>query len=146
MQVSCGVIYKNYKILLVKKAYGDYKDKWEFPGGKRDNSDKSIKSGLQRELKEELNCDSVIHDLIHFMKIKKQDINLPQDLLLYFYNVYLVTNTITLSKEHTEFKWVTFEEAKTMDLIKWDYKLLKMFEDYFNEDYFTADLLAKLDD
>ena len=133
MQIGCGVIYKDDKILLVKKAYGTYKDKWEFPGGKRDPIDKSIQECLKRELLEELNCQTKVHELIYFMKIKKVETGLTKDLNLYFYNIQLLTDKITLSKEHTEYKWVTFIEARNMDLIKWDFRLISYFEDYFTE-------------
>jgi len=137
MQVACGVIYKKSRILLVKKAYGDYKNKWEFPGGKRDKFDRSIKQCLKRELIEELNCNSKIGDLIYFMKIKKEDSKTSKDLFLYFYNAQLLSHTITLSKEHTSYKWVSFDEARGMDLIRWDFKLLKYFENYLNKHNFT---------
>lgn len=132
MQIGCGVIYKDNKILLIKKAYGTYKDKWEFPGGKRDPSDPSLKYCLARELLEEINCDVKVHELIYYMKIKKEQVNLAKDLDLFFYNIQLLTYKIKLSKEHTDFKWVSFSEARNMDLIKWDYKLLSYFDDYFN--------------
>ena len=37
--IGCAIIYENNKLLLVKKAYGDFKDKWEFAGGKKEEEE-----------------------------------------------------------------------------------------------------------
>lgn len=131
MQIACGVIYIEGKILLLKKAYGKYEGLYEFPGGKRDDEDLNLKYALKRELREELGCDGSIHELIHFMKINKEDCGTNEDLLLYFYHAKLEDFNIRLSKEHKEYIWVTFEEAKELPLIKWDYALLDYFQQYF---------------
>ena len=34
IEVCAAVIIKDEKILLTQRGYGEYKDKWEFPGGK----------------------------------------------------------------------------------------------------------------
>ena len=132
MQIPCAVIYHNNKILLLKKAYGTYEGLYEFPGGKRNIEDPNLKYTLKRELKEEINCKGKVLNLIHFMKISKQDCNTKEDLFLYFYHVTLEENfIITLSKEHTDYKWISFDEAKTIKMIKWDYSLLDYFKHYF---------------
>lgn len=125
MQIGCGVIYRDKKLLLVKKAKGEYKDKWEFPGGKRETNETTQKC-IEREVMEEINCKCVVGELIYYYKIREKNMD------LYFHNVYLLNLDIKLSEEHTEYKWVSIEEAKKMDLIKWDYTLLEYLEYYFN--------------
>jgi len=56
IEVVAAVIIKNRKILAAKRGYGEFKGKWEFPGGKiKENESK--KEALKREIKEELNTD-----------------------------------------------------------------------------------------
>ena len=126
-QVVCGIVYDRdtKKILLLKKAAGDYAGLYEFPGGKREKYDKSIKKCLERELLEEINCYCDINELIYYLYLPKLDIN------LYFYNTELATQYIELSEEHTEYKWVKIKEAYNLKMNSEDYKLLKYLETYF---------------
>jgi 8-oxo-dGTP diphosphatase len=56
IEVVAAVIVKNDTILATQRGYGEFKDKWEFPGGKiQDNETKE--EALIREIKEELNAD-----------------------------------------------------------------------------------------
>ena len=63
VEVSAGVIVKGDNILAAQRGYGEFKGKWEFPGGK-------IKKGefdedaLVREIKEELNADINVIDYL----------------------------------------------------------------------------------
>lgn len=122
-QIGCAVIYREdtNKLFLMKKAKGGL---YEFPGGKRE-LDESITKCVRREVWEELNCESSVHELLHYNKIPDPRYS---HLHLYFYKVNLLTFDIKLSKEHTEYCWVTFDEARKMDLIEWDYKLLDYLE------------------
>ena len=129
MQVSCGVIFENNKLLLLKKAYGQFKGKYEFPGGKRTDYE-TLRECLARELLEEISCDSFIGDLIHFAHIKKEDINEEEDINLYFYDVSLLNKDIQLSDEHTNYIWVSFEDTKKINMIDWDYSFLRNIKPY----------------
>ena len=56
IEVVAAVIVKNDTILATQRGYGEFKGKWEFPGGKiKDNESKE--EALIREIKEELNAD-----------------------------------------------------------------------------------------
>ena len=132
MQVGCAVIFENNKLLLLKKSKGIFKDKFEFPGGKREDLDISIKYCIKRELLEEIGCKSYIHELLYFEKIPKIELNTEEDIHLYFYRVQLKNKNITLSQEHSDYLWVTFQEARELNMIEWDYKILDFLEKYFS--------------
>lgn len=52
--VTAAAVFHNNRLLLVQRAEGDsYPGRWEIPGGSVDQTDKSIKSALARELREE---------------------------------------------------------------------------------------------
>ena len=53
IQVVAAVISHNNKILITQRGYGDFKGKWEFPGGKIE-PDEIPQEALIREIKEEL--------------------------------------------------------------------------------------------
>ena len=59
IEVVAAVIVKDDNILATQRGYGEFKGKWEFPGGKiQDNESKE--EALKREIKEELNADITV--------------------------------------------------------------------------------------
>ena len=56
IQVVAGLIQDGGKVFATQRGYGDYKDFWEFPGGKMETGE-TPPQALVRELKEELAID-----------------------------------------------------------------------------------------
>lgn len=56
VHVVAAVIRKNDKIFATQRGYGEFKDGWEFPGGKIEEGETS-EQALVREIKEELDTD-----------------------------------------------------------------------------------------
>ncbi len=54
VKVVAAIIHRDGKILVTQRAAGEFKDGWEFPGGKVELGE-SLEDALVRELKEELN-------------------------------------------------------------------------------------------
>ena len=75
VEVSAAVIVKGDNILATQRGYGEFKGKWEFPGGK-------IKKGefeedaLIREIKEELNADINVIDYLTTIRYEYPNFNL----------------------------------------------------------------------
>ncbi len=53
VKVAAAVIRKDGKIFATERGYGEFKDMWEFPGGKIEEGE-SGREALMREIKEEL--------------------------------------------------------------------------------------------
>jgi 8-oxo-dGTP pyrophosphatase MutT (NUDIX family) len=106
-----GVIAKDNHILLLKKN-GD-RPFWDVPGG-RINEGETIGQTLVRELKEELPSLATITvaELLsaHALTRNIQD---TTSLTLLFYRVEatFTSDDIKLSSEHSEYEWMTFEQA-----------------------------------
>ena len=56
VRVVAAVIRKDDKIFATQRGYGEFKDGWEFPGGKIEDGE-SPEQALAREIKEELDTD-----------------------------------------------------------------------------------------
>lgn len=61
--VICDNIENKNKIFATAKGYGEFKGKWEFPGGKIETGE-TPEQALVREIKEELNTDIKVGELI----------------------------------------------------------------------------------
>lgn len=63
IEVVAAVIRHGGKVFATQRGYGEYKDWWEFPGGKIENGE-SRREALSREIREELDTEINIGDFI----------------------------------------------------------------------------------
>ena len=67
IEVVAAIIKKDNKIFVTQRGYGEFKDKWEFPGGKIELNE-TKEEALKREIKEELEASIIIDDFIGTIK------------------------------------------------------------------------------
>ena len=106
-------------------------DFWDVPGGRIDD-DETIEQALLRELAEELpsHTQPRIGKLLNAYRIPGS-IKDELGLVLLFYRVEVTfQGAIALSAEHTDFEWLSFDEAlkRGSDGIKSTIQLLKAVE------------------
>jgi len=63
IKVVAAIIKRDVKIFATQRGYGEYKDRWEFPGGKVECGETPQKA-LEREIREELAADIVVGPLL----------------------------------------------------------------------------------
>lgn len=63
IEVVAAVIRNSGRIFATQRGYGEFKDWWEFPGGKMEAGE-SPRDALVREIREELDADIAVGDLI----------------------------------------------------------------------------------
>lgn len=63
INVVAAVIMKEGKVFATQRGYGEFKDGWEFPGGKVEAGE-SREEALRREIREELEVEVNVGDLI----------------------------------------------------------------------------------
>ena len=56
IKVVAAIIVQNHKVFATQRGYGDFKDGWEFPGGKIEAGE-TPEQALAREIREELNTE-----------------------------------------------------------------------------------------
>lgn len=64
INVVAAVIMKEGKVFATQRGYGEFKDGWEFPGGKVEAGE-SPEEALRREIREELEVEVNVGDLIN---------------------------------------------------------------------------------
>ena len=63
IEVVAAIIRKGDRVFATQRGYGEWKDWWEFPGGKMEAGE-TPKEALVREIKEELDADISIGRLL----------------------------------------------------------------------------------
>lgn len=59
--VVAALIIKGNQVLISQRGYGEFKDRWEFPGGKIEEGE-TEQEALVREIKEELRADILVNE------------------------------------------------------------------------------------
>jgi len=100
-----AVIIKDKKILQLYPPNGPL---WVFPGGRLNENDDDYEKALKREVKEELGIDIEVLDPLD---IQMWSINGTDHRYGVFFECkHNEKHEIKLSKEHTQFKWFSYEE------------------------------------
>lgn len=76
--VICNSLKEEKRIFATAKGYGEFKGQWEFPGGKVEVGE-TPKQALVREIKEELEIDIKVGDLIDTIKYDYPTFHLSMD-------------------------------------------------------------------
>ncbi len=117
LQVGVKILLKNDqdKYLIVCRSlekYPSVKDKWDIVGGRIDPGFSLIEN-LKREVKEETGLGIIDEpQLIFAQDILKEDNHVVR--LTY---TGAANGDVVLSDEHTDFKWLTIDEIKNMELV-----------------------------
>ncbi|MBR5369808.1 MAG: type II toxin-antitoxin system RelB/DinJ family antitoxin [Bacilli bacterium] len=129
LDVVCGLIMKDGKCLIAKRKKEDHvKNKWEFPGGRRQGLEDEKKS-LERAFNELYKIKTNIKDyLTHSI------CEYPGHIVdLKLYECEYISGDFTLST-HSEYKWVNIEELLDYDLAEADVILSKfLIKKYIEE-------------
>ena len=62
LYVTAAVIIEDGKVFATQRGYGEFKDGWEFPGGKIENGE-TPEEALRREIMEELDTKVTVGEL-----------------------------------------------------------------------------------
>lgn len=105
-------------IFATQRGYGEFKDGWEFPGGKIEAGE-SPKQALKREIAEELDTEILVGDLLDTIEYDYPTFHLSMDC---FWGE-LVSGEFVL-KEHEAARWLTREELNSVEWLPADVTLV----------------------
>ncbi len=105
-------------IFATQRGYGEFKDGWEFPGGKIEEGE-SPKQALEREIAEELDTEILVGDLIDTIEYDYPAFHLSMDC---FWGELISDDWVL--KEHEAARWLTKEELDSVEWLPADIALI----------------------
>ena len=119
IRVVAAVIRKGNRIFATQRGYGEFKDGWEFPGGKIEPGE-TPQEALVREIREELETEIRVGDLIDTIEYNYPTFHLSMDCFW----CEIVEGSLEL-KEHEAAKWLDRESLYTVDWLPADVGLVE---------------------
>ena len=109
IEVSAAVIWQEGRLLATQRGYGNYKDWWEFPGGKLESGE-SAEAALRREIREEMEAELDIQRLLMTVEYEYPEFCMTMHCFLCtFAGPYRLL-------EHEAARWLTPAE---FDTVRW---------------------------
>ena len=106
-------------IFATQRGYGEFKDGWEFPGGKVEPGE-TPQAALKREIMEELETEIEVGDLIETIEYDYPTFHLSMDCFW----AEIVKGDLVL-REHEAAKWLTKEQLGSVDWLPADFGLVE---------------------
>ena len=118
IEVVAAIIRNGDKIFATQRGYGDFKDWWEFPGGKMEAGE-TPEQALAREIREELDAEISIDKFLYTVEW-----DYPQfHLTMHCYMTTLLTDALHLN-EHEAARWLAKDEIHSVNWLPADEILL----------------------
>lgn len=120
IEVVAAIIRKGDKIFATQRGYGDWKDYWEYPGGKVEKGE-TPEQALVREIREELDTEIRVDKFLCTI-----DWDYPAfHLTMHCYICSLLTEALHLN-EHEAARWLTKDSIHTVNWLPADEILLPL--------------------
>lgn len=120
IRVVAAIIREGEKLFATQRGYGEYKDKWEFPGGKVEEKE-TPEDALIREIKEELEADIAITGYLMTVEYDYPSFHLSMDCFV----ASLKEGSAVRLKEHEAAKWLGPDELDSVDWLPADIEVVK---------------------
>lgn len=122
IHVVAAVIRAGNKVFATQRGYGDYKDGWEFPGGKIESGE-TPEEALKREIYEELDTEIEIGPLITTIEYDYPEFHLS----MRCFWATIESGKLVLN-EHEAAKWLGKDEIRDVEWLPADKLLIGFIE------------------
>ena len=127
VKVVAAAIRKDNRIFATERGYGEFKDKWEFPGGKIESGE-SGPEALKREIREELDTIIDVGDYIDTIEYDYPTFHLSMEC----YWCTVVEGKLTLL-EHENALWLDRDSLLSVEWLPADLVIIDKVRDGLTE-------------
>ena len=133
IEVVAAIIHDNKgRIFVTQRGYGEYKDWWEFPGGKMEAGEMP-EEALKREIREELETRIVVERLVETVEWDYPTFHLT----MHCYLCHVECGHLEL-KEHEAAKWLNKDELESVNWLPADWELVRKLDKELEEESMIA--------
>lgn len=123
IRVVAAIIFNQGKVFATQRGYGEFKDGWEFPGGKIEPGE-TPEEAIKREIKEELDTEIEIVKFLDTVEYDYPKFHLSMDCF-----ICKVRSGDLVLKEHEAAKWLTKENLDSVDWLPADQGLIEKIKE-----------------
>ena len=123
IKVVAAIIRDKDRIFATQRGYGEFKDGWEFPGGKIEEGE-TPENALIREIREELDTEISVGEKITCVEYDYPKFHLSMDCFW----AEIVSGDLVL-KEHEAAKWLSRNELDSVDWLPADLELIEKIKE-----------------
>ncbi|MBQ9327917.1 MAG: (deoxy)nucleoside triphosphate pyrophosphohydrolase [Solobacterium sp.] len=127
VNVVAAIIRENDRIFATQRGYGEFKDGWEFPGGKVEEGE-TPEAALKREIEEELETEIEVGDYLTTIEYDYPKFHLSMKC----YWARIIEGKPVLL-EHEAAKWLTREELDTVEWLPADITIIDLIRKELNQ-------------
>ena len=128
VRVVAAIIIENGKVFATQRGYGEFKDGWEFPGGKIEPGE-TPEEAIVREIKEELDTEVEVIELLDTVEYDYPNFHLSMGCF-----ICKIKSGDLVLKEHEAAKWLTKDTLGSLEWLQADMGLVGEIEKYLKED------------
>ena len=128
VQVVAAVIRREGRVFATQRGYGEFKDGWEFPGGKV-QAGETPEEALIREIREELDTEIAVESLIDTVEYDYPGFHLSMKC----YWCAVAAGRLEL-REHEAARWLSRDELDSVGWLPADRALLPKLKEQWTED------------
>ena len=128
VRVVAAIIIENDKVVATQRGYGEFKDGWEFPGGKIEPGE-TPEEAIVREIKEELDTEVEVIELLDTVEYDYPNFHLSMGCF-----ICKIKSGDLVLKEHEAAKWLTKDTLGSVEWLPADMGLVGEIEKYLKED------------
>ena len=125
--VSAAIIHDSQnRIFATQRGAGDWKDWWEFPGGKIEPGE-TPEEALRREIWEELDTRITVGELLHTIEWDYPKFHLT----MHCFFCHIESGSLTL-KEHEAARWLAPDELDSVQWLPADWEVIELLKHRFD--------------
>ena len=128
VRVVAAIIIENGKVFATQRGDGEFKDGWEFPGGKIEPGE-TPEEAIVREIKEELDTEVEVIELLDTVEYDYPNFHLSMGCF-----ICKIKSGDLVLKEHEAAKWLTKDTLGSLEWLPADMGLVGEIEKYLKED------------